>query len=402
MSNDEITNLLSIILVLMLGILALLVIIYIVIIMKTRKANKKETNEDKLAKSVNENNKTKEKQEYNKQSIYTFMDFDKIEDNMIIRKNNRRYLMVIECQGVNYDLMSGLEKNGVEQGFIQFLNTLRYPIQLYIQTRTVNLEAGLIKYKDKVAEIRDRLSKKQMELYRKQETGYSEEEINRAILEVTRERNLYEYGLDIVNNTEKMSLNKNILRKHYYVIIEYVPEDITNLATEEISSMAFSELYTKAQTIINSLNVCGINSKVLDSEELAELLYVAYNRDESEIYDLNKAINARYDELYLTAPNVLSKRMKEINKKIEEDANKLANEAVMEVMVETQEAQRVKQKEAQMDELIKEMAKLVLKENETYIGKDVAKKANEKIDNKKAKKSNKETTMEKEVRNEKE
>lgn len=402
MSNDEITNLLSIILVLMLGILALLVIIYIVIIMKTRKANKKETNEDKLAKSVNENNKTKEKQEYNKQSIYTFMDFDKIEDNMIIRKNNRRYLMVIECQGVNYDLMSGLEKNGVEQGFIQFLNTLRYPIQLYIQTRTVNLEAGLIKYKDKVAEIRDRLSKKQMELYRKQETGYSEEEINRAILEVTRERNLYEYGLDIVNNTEKMSLNKNILRKHYYVIIEYVPEDITNLATEEISSMAFSELYTKAQTIINSLNVCGINSKVLDSEELAELLYVAYNRDESEIYDLNKAINARYDELYLTAPNVLSKRMKEINKKIEEDANKLANEAVMEVMVETQEAQRVKQKEAQMGELIKEMAKLVLKENETYIGKDVAKKANEKIDNKKAKKSNKETTMEKEVRNEKE
>lgn len=401
MSNDEITNLLSIILVLMLGILALLVIIYIVIIMKTRKANKKETNEDKLVKSVNVNSKTKEKQEYNKQSIYTFMDFDKIEDNMIIRKNNRRYLMVIECQGVNYDLMSGLEKNGVEQGFIQFLNTLRYPIQLYIQTRTVNLEAGLIKYKDKVAEIRDRLSKKQMELYRKQEMGYSEEEINRAKLEVTRERNLYEYGLDIVNNTEKMSLNKNILRKHYYVIIEYVPEDITNLATEEISSMAFSELYTKAQTIINSLNVCGINSKVLDSEELAELLYVAYNRDESEIYDLNKAIDARYDELYLTAPNVLSKRMKEINKKIEEDANKLANEVVMEVIAETQEEQRVKQKEAQMDELIKEMAKLVLKENETYIGKEVAKKANEKIDNKKTKKPNKKVVQEKEVRNEK-
>ncbi len=402
MSNDEITNLLSIILIAMIGILALLVIVYIVIVMKTKKTNKKEKNQDKVSKSIKSSNMTKEKQEYNKQSIYTFMDFDKIEDNMIVRKNNRRFLMVIECQGVNYDLMSGLEKNGVEQGFIQFLNTLRYPIQLYIQTRTVNLEAGLIKYKDKISEIRDRLSKKQMELYRKQEMGYSQEEINRAILEVTRERNLYEYGLDIVNTTEKMSLNKNILRKHYYVIIEYVPEDITNLATEEISSMAFSELYTKAQTIINSLNVCGINSKVLDSEELAELLYVAYNRDESETYDLNKAINARYDELYLTAPNVLSKRMKEINKKIEEDANKLANEAVMEVMAETQEAQRVKQKEAEMDELIKEMAKIVLKENETYIGKDVAKKANEKIDNKKAKKSNKKTTQKKEVRNEKE
>ena len=29
------------------------------------------------------------------------------------------------------------EKIGVEEGFVQFLNTLRYPIQLYTQTRTV-------------------------------------------------------------------------------------------------------------------------------------------------------------------------------------------------------------------------------------------------------------------------
>ena len=252
------------------------------------------------------------------------------------------------------------------------MNTLRYPIQLYIQTRTVNLESGILKYRQKVNEIRDRLSKKQVDLYRKQEMGYSVEEVNKAKLDVAREKNLYEYGLDIITNTEKMSLNKNILRKHYYVIIEYMPEDVSNLGREEISNMAFSELYTKAQTLINSLNVCGISGKVLDSNGLAELLYIAYNRDEAEIYDLNKALKARYDELYLTAPNVLEKRMKELDKKIKIDANQLANDAVMEVIVEREEEQRVKQKEAEMTELIKEMAKMFINENESYIGKETA------------------------------
>ena len=50
----------------------------------------------------------------NKQSIFKFMDFDTVRDNMIIQRNGARYLMVIECQGINYDLMSGVEKTGVE------------------------------------------------------------------------------------------------------------------------------------------------------------------------------------------------------------------------------------------------------------------------------------------------
>ena len=68
----------------------------------------------------------------NRQSIFNFMEFDNIEDNMIVQRNENRYLMVIGCQGVNYDLMSEMEKNSVEESFVQFLNTLRYPIQMYI------------------------------------------------------------------------------------------------------------------------------------------------------------------------------------------------------------------------------------------------------------------------------
>ena len=85
-----------------------------------------------------------------------FMEFDKVEDNMIVQKKGKRYLMVVECQGVNYDLMSNIEKVAVEEGFQQFLNTLRHPIQIYIQTRTINLESSISNYKAKVKEIEDK------------------------------------------------------------------------------------------------------------------------------------------------------------------------------------------------------------------------------------------------------
>ena len=378
MSNDEITNILTVILISMIFILFVLIIIYLILKIKTKNPQKREGN---VKQKPKQNVTQSESISYNKQSIFSFMKFDKIEDNMIVRRNGNKFLMVIECQGINYDLMSGLEKNSVEQGFLQFLNTLRYPIQIYVQTRTVNLESGIIKYKSRVKEIQDRLIKKQIELNRKESLGYSLQEINKSRIDVARERNLYEYGIDIINNTEKMSLNRNILRKHYYVIIDYVPEEINtnSFGKEEISSMAFSELYTKSQSIINALAVCGVNGKILDSEELAELLYVAYNRDESEIYDLEKALNAGYDELYSTAEDVLDKRMKELDRKVEYEAKKLANEKVMEVMEERENAKKVKQKEAEMDELIRQMASYMIEENESLIGKDVAESAKNKI-----------------------
>ena len=381
MNNDQITNLLSIVLIVMLVVLFLLVIIYFIIKAKTNPKKEKKA-KDNISQSNTKNNTQKSTAiNYNKQSIYSFMEFDKIEDNMIVRKNGNKFLMVIECQGVNYDLMSGLEKNSVEQGFIQFLNTLRYPIQIYVQTRTVNLESGIIKYKDRINAIRDRLQKKQMEYARKEAMGYSPIELNKARLEVTREQNLYEYGVDLVNNTERMSLNKNILRKHYYIIIDYVPEDIntSDYGKDEITGMAFSELYTKAQTIISALAVCNVNGKILDSNGLAELLYIAYNRDDAEIYDLEKALNAGYDELYSTGEDVLQKRMKELDEKIERDAQQLANESLREAMAETEEQKRVREKEEQMDQLIKQMAQIIIEENQELVGSDVAEKAKEKV-----------------------
>mgnify|MGYP001625265212 FL=1 len=406
MNNDEITTILTAVLIVLFIVLVVLFVTFLVVRNKVK--GHKESKEKEIGKTSRKKGQPENLQNtvtYNKQSIFNFMEFDKIEDNMIVKKERQKYLMVIECQGINYDLMSGLEKNSVEQGFIQFLNTLRYPIQIYVQTRTVNLESGLIKYRERINKIRDRLARKQMEYNRLVSSGYSREEIQKAELEVVRDRNLYEYGVDIINNTEKMSFNRNILRRNYFVIISYTPEEANEEkhSSEDIRNMAFSNLYTKAQTIINSLGVCSVSGKILDSEELAELLYIAYNRDDSEIYGLDKALKAEYDELYSTAPDVLDKRMKAINQKIEEDATKKANDLIYETMQESEKERQVRQREEEMDDLIDQMAELIIRENQELVGTEIAKKAREKITKKKetAKKGTTRKTKEKEGKDEK-
>ena len=374
-------NTLTTILIAMIGILFVLCIIFITIKLKS---NKTKSNSRKEIKNKEiKNTKSNSVQTYNKQSIFKFMEFDKIDDNMIVQKDGKRFLMAIECQGINYDLMSGLEKNSVEQGFLQFLNTLRYPIQIYIQTRTVNLGNSIHVYKDRVEEVSKQLVNKQIEYNQKVRSGqFSEEQLKKEEYEIVRQKNLYEYGVDIVNNTERMSLNKSILSKHYYIIIPYYPEEAAdpNYARDEITNLAFSELYTKAQTIISSLAVCGINSKVLNSIELAELLYVAYNRDESEKMNLRRTLNAGYEDLYTTAPDVLDKRMKELDIKIQEEAFRKANETVFNVIEENEKQKVAKRKEEELDKLIDQMAKILIEENKRSIGEDVAQNAIQKID----------------------
>ena len=381
MDNNQMINLLTTLLGIMICILVVLSIIFVVLKMKSNKPqkDKKDKNSDK---SVKTSTTHTTQQEYNKQSIFKFMEFDKIQDNMIIQKDGKRFLMVVECQGINYDLMSGIEKNSVEQGFLQFLNTLRYPIQIYVQTRTVNLSGSINTYKNRMDNISRQYANKQMEYNQKVRSGqYTEEELNKEKYEVIRQRNLYEYGVDIINNTERMSLNKNILSKHYYIIIPYYPEEVVNsdFDKEEIANISFSELYTKAQAIISSLSVCGINSKVLNSTELAELLYVAYNRDESETFNLQNAINAGYEDLYSTAPNVFDKRMKELDLKIEQEAIKKANETIFNVMEESEKQKRAKKKEDELDKLIDQMAMSIIEENKRLLGDDVAEGAIKKV-----------------------
>lgn len=361
------TSILTIIIIVICMLLAILVIVYFM--------SKKKKEKPKIDNVVNETeaNKKPKTKTFTVGSVMDFMEFDKIEDNMIVQKNGLKYIMVVECQGINYDLMSEVEKNSVEEGFIQFLNTIRHPIQIYVQTRTINLESSLQTYRDKVKEIEDRYNRQEMQYKEMQSSGrYTREQLSKAYYELVKQRNLKEYGKDIIYNTEKMSLNKNVLNQKYYIVVPYYPEELgeNDFDKEEIKNLAFSELYTRCQSIISTLSACDVGGKVLTSNELAELLYVAYNRDEQEAFGLDKALQAEYDELYSTAPDVLDKKMRELDRRIEEEAYNKANEKVIEA--QSAKARALRRKEDTMENLISQMAQLIIEQNRMAVGNDIA------------------------------
>lgn len=342
----------------------------------------KQTSKDRKDKAVNVggNKGTTKESAYSKLSIFDFMEFDDIEDNMIIQNGGKRYLMAIECEGINYDLMSEVEKTSVEAGFVQFLNTLRYPIQIYTQTRTINIGNSIEKYREKLKEIKTELDQKQLQLNKAmQSSTISSSQLQKLKMEVARNLNLFEYGQDIISNIEKMSLNKNVLKKHYYIIVPYNTSElgVAELGEEEKRNMIFSELYTRCQAITRTLFACSMKSRVLTSNELVDLLYVAYNRDESEIYSVDKAVKAGYTELYSTGPDVLDKKMEALNREIERRALELAQNTVEQVKSEKQ--LKIEDKEQRIDEITKELAEIIINENKRYIGKNVANESIERI-----------------------
>ncbi len=375
MSNDNMVQLL----ILLAGVIGIVVIV-LIFVWFTIRAKEKRAEREKASAEYEKSHVKKSQVIYTPESIIDFMDFDRIEDNMIIQKRGK-FLMVVECQGINYDLMSEMEKVSVEQGFISFLNTLRHPVQLYIQTRTINLERSIDGYKSRLSDIDKKYLSLQDEYDRllKDKTS-SITEIEKAKYELVKQKNLKEYTEDIIRDIERQSLNRSILNKRYYVIIPCYQSEIVagDFDKSEVKNMAFSELYTRARAVINSLFACQVTGKVLNSEELTELLYIAYNRDESDLFWMEKIKQAGFDELYSTAPDAIEKKLKLLDKKIEEESVSLANQKIGEARRDKEI--KAMEMEKNQEKLVQKKAKEIIQKHKRYIGEEVAESAIEKIE----------------------
>ena len=74
------------------------------------------------------------------------------------------------------------------------------------------MENSVRTYKNKLKDIQDNYNRMKAQYNQMKESGsYTEIELEKYFYELTKQRNLLEYGTDIIANTEKMSLNKNVL-----------------------------------------------------------------------------------------------------------------------------------------------------------------------------------------------
>ena len=136
-------------------------------------------------------------------------------------------------------------------------------------------------------------------------------------------------------------------------------------------------MYTRCQSIIGALSATGVTGKILDSNGLVELLYMAYNRDEAEVFGLDKALAAGYDELYSTAPEVIDKKIAALDREIESKAVSKAEDVVEKVR--TLRERRLEERRLKMDDIVDEMAKMIIQENEAYLGKEIAQESIEEL-----------------------
>lgn len=333
LSQIEMLNLIMIGIIGVMGLLSLLVV-FIIIRMRIKENERAAENSSKII-GGQSNNKVKKTNLITRDgkeidSIYQFMEFDSITDNMIIRKNREQFVMVIECKGINYDLLSNDEKSAVELGFIAFLNTIRTPIQLYVQTRKLDMSNLLNSYSRRTEAMLDEISKIDAQIQLARQKG-NEELLHKLMFDRKRKINIVEYSESIEEYTNKINDSQYMLQQKTYIVVSYYANEIGDTkkySDLELNDLVFSELFTRTQTILNALTSSEITGKVLNSEELAELLYVAYNRESSDTYTLRNALDAQYDRLYSTAKDVLETRKEELKKQIETEALKLATNSI--------------------------------------------------------------------------
>lgn len=385
MDTSQIITILQVVIGILVCVMVVLIAVYFLI------SRKKENDDSKLENEfiVEEKQKTdtvstgdfgKFQGVLTRESIFDFMEFDEIVDNMIVRKNRSQYVMVLSCSGVNYDLMSQAEKYAVEEGFVQFLNTLRFPIQLYVQSRTLNLKDIIASYKERVENITNDISKLDTKIAQAKQSG------NKAMLEKLefesrRKKSVLEYGQNITDYVERLSSNKNILQQKTYVVLSYytveIGGNVENYSKEELNNICFSELYTRSQNVISSLSNSQVSAKILNSEELAELLFIAYNRDDEELIQINKMLDAQYDSLYSTGKDVLEKRQEKLDQEINIAAIDLTTDSILKADKKKQEEDKTNEENKR--KAIKERALNILNEYEEQLDPRVFELASQEI-----------------------
>lgn len=193
-----------------------------------------------------------------------------VRDGIVIM-NDGSFRSVVMVKSINFDLMSPQEQEAVEYAYQGFLNSLYFPIQIFVRSQKVDLRP----YIEKLDKIRT--------------------EHDNMLLALLME--------DYVGYIDALSQQTNIMDKHFYVVIPFFPvvdvqkgiEQSKNFLTglggifkpkenhvvinEVDLENAKTELRNRVQAVLGGLLQCGIQGVPLDTQELIELYYDTYNPD---------------------------------------------------------------------------------------------------------------------------
>lgn len=197
-----------------------------------------------------------------------------IRDGIVIM-NDGSFRSVVMVKSINFDLMSPAEREAVEFSYQSFLNSLYFPIQIFVRSERVDMQS----YIEKLEKIRG--------------------EHDNMLLAMLMD--------DYLDYVDQLAAQTNIMDKHFYVVIPFFPNEPTlsrkpkpgDASRNMVSGLAglFSknqthvvinepkledaktELRNRVQSVLGGLLECGVQGLPLATQELIELYYDVYNPD---------------------------------------------------------------------------------------------------------------------------
>jgi hypothetical protein len=193
-----------------------------------------------------------------------------VRDGIVIM-NDGSYRAVVMVKSINFDLMSNQEQEAVEYSYQGFLNSLYFPVQIFIRSQKVDLQP----YIEKLDKIRSEHDNMLLALLMEDYIGYID-----ALSEQTNIMDKKFYVIipffPVVNAQQALTQSKDFLsglgglfkKQEQHVVIN--EPDLENAKTE---------LRNRVQSVLSGLLQCGIQGLPLDTQELIELYYDTYNPD---------------------------------------------------------------------------------------------------------------------------
>lgn len=200
-----------------------------------------------------------------------FLPFEDIKDDMIIL-GGHQYRAVIECSSTNYNLKTEREKEVIELSFQRFLNSIKFPIAFFIQTRTIDN-----------TKVLEGMEKEHVEVIEKypQMAEYAEV-----------------YFYEMSNLSVKIGNNK---QKKKYIIVSFNDGiNLGELSDIEKYEYSMKELQSRTHMVIDGLSGVGVKAKILDTHELMELVYSTYHKD--NYLHVENIVNGEFLSLITEAP----------------------------------------------------------------------------------------------------
>ncbi|MBI9013835.1 MAG: hypothetical protein JEZ08_16495 [Clostridiales bacterium] len=228
------------------------------------------------------------------------INIDDIGQNMFISHETGTHTGVLETTGIPYRILSEQEKDGVNSGYIGFLNAMNFSFSKHIMSRKIDIEKTENIYSDAYNQKKDQLERyiERSGVIEKRLSDVSEDDLlHEEYAKLQKEILLHEKHLVYLEaqmdylDTTTSRISGSTKSVYYATSAELDAEALKGLEpTEEVYAYA-NNVGDKTIAMMNSLANIGVKSKVLDDVELLDLARTHYKPSTSNKFKTKHLVN---------------------------------------------------------------------------------------------------------------